>query len=411
MLFLWQAFIFIIVIGVLVFVHEFGHFIVAKCCGVGVLKFSLGFGKAIYKFTFKETVYQISWIPLGGYVRMVGDMPDPITTNNATDNLVRKSANPKKTAKQLAKEQKAKEVEESEMNDLARAMVKDPSCWFLNQNFSKKFAIVAAGPIFNFILAIILFGFMGAVWGIKEPESSAIVGKVQEGSPAFVAGLQEQDKIITINDRPVNKWEDAVKMIRSTAGAPARLKVERSNALLDFVITPQKKTIKDIFDKPSDFYLIGIEVAMNKKVVPFWKAPEIGVKRTYLITKLTLVGLQKMITGELSTDKLSGPIFIFKRAAEEAKQGLENILGFMAILSVSLAVLNLLPIPVLDGGHLMFFILEKLKGGELPLQFKEGTQMIGFFLLMVLMSYVIFNDIRHRNRDLDKEQQIEWNAE
>jgi regulator of sigma E protease len=249
---------------------------------------------------------------------------------------------------------------------------------------------------------------MGAVWGVKAPSTAAIVGKVQEGSPAFVAGLQEKDEIVLINNKPVSKWEDAVTMIRGTEGGPAKLKVQRAGSLVNVVVTPQKKTVKDIFDKPSDIYLIGIEVLIEKKDIPFWQAPKVGFNRTYVITELTLVGLWKMITGELSTENLSGPIFIFKRAGEEADKGLENILSFMAVLSISLAVLNLLPIPVLDGGHLLFFILEKLKGGELPLRFKEGTQMIGFFLLMLLMSYVILNDIRHRNRDIDKEQQIEW---
>ncbi len=407
-----QAISFLIIIGVLVSVHEFGHFIVAKWCGVGVLKFSIGFGRAIWKKTYKETVYQIALIPLGGFVRMVGDMPDPITTNKATDDLVREASGskPSKLAqKNSEKEKKRQEEAEKELNDLSRAMIADESCWFIHQCFWKKFAIVSAGPIFNLIFAAIVFAFMGGIWGVQSPSEKAVIGKVQEGAPAEIAGLKENDKFISIAGEKVEKWEDAVRLIRASEGEPIKVAVDRNGAILNLEITPQKKELKDIFGKPSDIYLIGIEVKIEREKVPLWEALILGVKKTVVISQLTVIGIWKLITGELSAkENLSGPIFIFKQAGAEAKRGLESFFGFMAILSISLGILNLLPIPVLDGGHLVFFILEKLKGGELPFKIKEYAQTVGFFLLMLLMSYVILNDIRNRSRDLEKETKIEW---
>lgn len=403
MMILWQAFIFIIVIGVLVFVHELGHFLVAKWCGVGVLKFSLGFGKAIYKFTRRETVYQISWIPLGGYVRMVGDMPDPITTNEATDSLVRGEKAPKKADKR-----DANGIEE--MNDLAKAMVNDRSYWFLNQSYLKKVSIVAAGPIFNFLFAIIVFGIMGWIWGQSMPAQGAVIGKVQENSPAYLAGLEPNDKIVSINGQPVSEWLDAVTMIRSSHGQEVNVTVQRGDVVVEIIVSPKKKVLKDIFEQETDTYLIGIEVAIDKKDISFWQIPMCGLERTYFITAMTLKGLWHMITGQLSAKNLAGPIFIFKQAGKEARQGLENILGFMAVLSVSLAILNLLPIPVLDGGHILFFTIEGVIRRELPLSIKEHAQMVGFFLLMMLMAYVIMNDIGNRRQEVT-EPGIEWDDE
>ena len=404
MVILWQAVVFIIVIGVLVFVHELGHFIVAKWCGVGVIKFSLGFGRAICKFTRRETVYQISWIPLGGYVRMVGDIPDPITTNKATDSLVREEKGAVKPTN------KPKKGEDEEMNALAKAMVDDKSTWFLNQSYLKKIAIVSAGPIFNFLFAVVAFGFMGWIWGQQLPSTEAVIGKVQENSPAFAAGLQENDRILSINGQAVSEWLDAVNMIRSSKGDVAHVTVERNSEQVDITVRPKKKALKDIFDQETDVFLIGIEVAIDKKPISFWQIPVCGVERTYYVTSMTIQGLWRMITGKLSAKNLSGPVFIFKQAGREAQRGLENILGFMAILSVSLAVLNLLPIPVLDGGHLLFFTIEKLKGSELSLRLKEHAQVAGFTLLMMLMAYVIMNDFTH-NRAEEADSGVEWNEE
>ena len=402
MIILWQAVVFIIVIGILIFVHELGHFIVAKWCGVGVLKFSLGFGKPICKFTRRETVYQVSWIPLGGYVRMIGDIPDPITTNKATDSLVREERG---TIKQ---DDKQKKSDDEEMNDLAKAMIADKSTWFLNQSYSKKVAIVSAGPIFNFLFAVVVFGFMGWIWGQHTPTTGAVIGKVQENSPAFIAGLQENDKILSINGQPVNEWVDAVNMIRSSQGGVANVTVERDSVQVELTVLPKKKALKDIFEQETDVYLIGIEVALEKKTISFWQIPISGVEQTYRITSMTLKGIWYMITGKLSAKNLSGPVFIFKQAGKEAQRGLENILGFMAILSVSLAVLNLLPIPVLDGGHLLFFTIEKLKGSELSLNLKEHAQMVGFAILMMLMAYVIMNDFTHSRPEVAGPD-VEWN--
>ncbi|NIO09405.1 MAG: RIP metalloprotease RseP [Deltaproteobacteria bacterium] len=338
-----------IALGILIVFHEFGHFIVAKKSGVGVLTFSIGFGPKILSRKIGETEYCVSAFPLGGYVKMVGEDPD----------------------------------QEVEVVDRERS--------FSNQSLLKRFGIVAAGPVFNFILAVILFAFIFALFGI--PYLTTQVGSVKADSPAARAGIQKGDRIVAVNGEPIAKFEDLSKHITASEGNTLSLLLERDGRELAVSLKPEKGEGVNVFGETKTIWLIGIGSGGKfeiEKTSP-WSAAWQGVVRTGEYSALTLVALYKMITGTISRKNLGGPILIAQMAGETARHG--NFLFFVAILSVNLGVLNLLPIPILDGGHLLFFLLEGLRGRPLELRHRERAQQVGLFILVLVMIYAFYNDI------------------
>lgn len=369
----------ILVIGVLILVHELGHFLVAKWCGVGVVKFSIGFGPALLKWKRAETVYQLSAIPLGGFVRMVGDVPDMITGAQATDDAVR------------GDETDAEKVAEDD--EVPPELLADHSKWFVEKGFWQRFAIVFAGPASNFIFAVLFVFAVVAIYGEEVPEETAVIGIVMPGSPAEKAGVLPGDHVHALNGEAISSWEELALKIQRGDGGELKLDVERGGERKVVEVTPKKREIRTLRGEKKPVYLIGIQQKTERRSAALTTAAKVGVLWTYHQAYLTYAGLWGMVSGVVAPSELAGPLFIFNAAGKEARKGFENILLFMSVLSVSLGVLNLLPIPILDGGHLMFFVLEALMG-PIAMRKKEFAQQIGFMLLMLLMGFAITNDIR-----------------
>lgn len=387
----------ILVIGVLVFIHELGHFLLAKFCGVGVVKFSVGFGPAIFKFRHRETIYQLSIIPLGGFVRMVGDMPDMITGPQATDEIVREG--------ELPDDETLEANLGVKMNPELKASLSDRSKWFIEKNYWQKSAIVFAGPFFNFMLAIFLVIVSVSLYGQEELSDQPVIGAVMHDSPADVSGLKMGDLVYQVNGAEVKTWEELAKAIHDSEGGEVKLDVRRATETLNLVVTPQAQTVKLMTGGEKKAYFIGINRKSTRVESNFLDAVKIGFLWTYDTSKLTLSGIWGMIRGKGSKSDLAGPIFIFEAVGEKAEQGLESVIHLTALLSISLGVLNLLPIPVLDGGHLLFFLIEAIIG-PISIRKKEIAQSVGMLLLLAVMVFAVSNDL---TRDSNKtSQDFKW---
>lgn len=340
----------IIVLGVLVFVHELGHFLLAKKLGVGVLTFSLGFGPKLIGKKIKETQYQISAVPLGGFVKLIGENPE----------------------------------EEVKEEDQHRSFSAQP-IW-------KRGLIIGAGPFFNFFLAIALFSCIN-LFGI--PFLTAKIGEVSGGFPAEGAGLKKGDVVQSIDGKDVSKWEDLSKIIRSSQGKEILLKVKRENEIFEIKITPKPSTQKNLFGEEVQAFVIGItpnSEVLIEKVNPL-VAVGMGFAQTWNGVKLTLVTIVKLIQRVVPAKTIGGPILIAQLAGEQAKRGLLSLLLFMAILSINLGVINLFPIPILDGGHFLFLGLEAVLRRPISVRKMEIAQQIGLILIILLMVFAFYNDL------------------
>jgi regulator of sigma E protease len=367
----------LLVLGILVLVHEFGHFIVAKWCRVGVLKFAIGFGPALFRFRKGETVYQIGLIPLGGFVRMVGDMPDALTGPQASDNAVRGE----------------EKEEDPDMTPEVQAMLADRSRWFIEKGLWPRAAIVFAGPLFNFFLAIAFTFICIAVWGERIRDNTPKLGSVMIGSPAERAGLQDGDLVKTLNGADIKSWDELAAKIHDSGGASVHLLVSREGQDLEITAQPEQRSVSTAGGQKSAYFLgITPVETVNHNPVSVLRAAGDAVEMTYENTLMIYYGIWSMIRGKVSTDELAGPLYIMKAAGHHAERGIEELMYLTATLSVSLAVLNLLPIPILDGGHLFFFFLEALIG-PISIRKKEFAQQVGLILLLSLMVFAIKNDI------------------
>ncbi len=342
---------FIIVLGVLIFFHELGHFLCAKAFGVGVEKFSLGFGPKIIGKTIGRTEYRLSAIPLGGYVKMIGEQPDA---------------------------------------DIDPA---DLPLSFTHKPVFQRMLIVAAGPVFNFLLAagifFLIFWFVGIM--VLQP----IVGEIKPGSPAERAGFHIKDRILAVNGAPIEDWSEMAKRIMDSRGAALTFLIERNNTWVQLSVTPVKENASNIFGEPQERYVIGVSASgesVVKKLSP-WEAFVESLDRTYEMTALTVVSVVKLIQGVIPADTIGGPILIAQVAGQQASEGALNLLFFIAIVSVNLVILNLLPVPILDGGHILFFLIEAVFRRPLSIRAREIAQQIGIFLLMMLMIFAFYNDI------------------
>lgn len=342
---------FVIVLGVLIFFHEFGHFIVARLFKVGVDTFSLGFGPKIYRKTVGETEYCLSAIPLGGYVKMVGEMPG----------------------------------EDLKPEDIGRS--------FTHKKLYQKMGIVAAGPAFNVLLAVVIFYLISQFYGLYLLRP--VVGEVMEGKPAASAGIESGDVIRMIDEQPVEAWEDLARLISESGGRTVRVTIERRGQVVTRDVTPEKSPSTNLFGEETDRYLIGISAsgeAFHKPLNPLEAFVE-AFHQTWEITRLTFLSIGKIITGSLSAKTLGGPIMIAQMAGEQAQAGMVNLAFFIAMLSINLAIINLFPIPVLDGGHILFFAIEGLTGKGVSDTLREKANQFGVVLLVALMMFVFYNDI------------------
>jgi regulator of sigma E protease len=340
----------IVLLGVLIFIHEMGHFILAKISGVGVVKFSIGFGPKIFSKKIGETEYLLSAIPLGGYVKMVGEGPD----------------------------------EEVSEEDLSKS--------FTNKPVIKRAGIVLAGPLFNIIFAIFVFSIihMGGV-----PILTTEVGDTVKDSPAFEAGIQKGDLITSINGKEISKWEELTEIIQQSEGVELLMNIKRDGRYYEIQLRPKLFVDKNIFGEEIETYKIGVNASdkfITKRYNPF-SAVLKGFQQTWWWTKLTGITIYKLIDRTVPAKTLGGPILIVQMAGEQAQAGLMNFLFFMAIISINLGIINLLPIPILDGGHLFFFLLEAIMGKPISMKKMEIAQQIGLVIIVLLIVFVFYNDI------------------
>ena len=438
---------FVIVIGILILIHELGHFFVARWTGVGVERFSIGFGPVLLRWRGKETEYALSAIPMGGYVKMMG--------------------------------------EESPLEGGAQPDY-DPAKAFALKPLWARFLIVFAGPAMNLVLAAVIFAVVLATLG--RPVWPPVVGRVTEGSPAAAAGLRTGDAVTAVNGRPIRYWEDLDRAVSKSDGRPLELRVKHGDSEQTATVTPHKRTTTDpIFREAREAWDIGAgpqlipqissasagspaekaglkagDVVLNvagqpvytpedlveairsrpgqsfpmtierdgktltvnvtpepvKEKTPDGQEREVGriqagiatkavsfepynpvaalghgVTKTWDMTVLTIKGLWKLVSRQIDSSNIGGPIQIATEAGRQAKDGMASLALFTAIISVNLAVLNLLPVPMLDGGHLFFFVIEAILGRPLSLQKREAAQRVGFVLLMLLMVYALYNDL------------------
>lgn len=436
---------FVVVIGILILIHELGHFFAARRMGVGVERFSIGFGPILFRLKRGETEYCLSAVPLGGYVKMVGE--DPREGESAIPAAPEKS--------------------------------------FALKPLWARSLIVFAGPGMNFVLAAAIFAAVFMVVG--RPVLPSVVGRIQPGSPAAQAGLQTGDRVIAMDGKAVAHWDDLVKALQSSHGETVQLTIRRGEAERKLALTPARTKGKDVFGDEQEIWDLGarpyiparvgevlagypaakaglkagdvvtaldgaavlswdelaegIHKRPGRKVVlsvrrdgesltievvpqatkqrpPSGEETEVGligispagavtyvrsnpvvamgegIIRTGEITALTVVGLWKLVKRELPASAIGGPLQIAVLAGEQARQGFTSLAFFTAVISINLAVLNLLPVPMLDGGHLFFFAIESVMGRPLSVRKRELAQQVGFFLLALLMVFAMYNDIQ-----------------
>lgn len=339
---------FLMLLGVLIFVHEFGHFIVAKIAGVKVLKFSLGFPPTLIKRKWGETEYMLSWVPLGGYVKLLGEDPE--------------------------------QDEEIPPEDKHRAFTSKP--------LFSRIAVIVAGPLFNYLLAFVLIcaGYL-AGWPVLVSE----VGKVLDNTPAMEAGLKAGDRIVAIDGQPVWRWDDMRSMIEQSPGRKLTLTVERDAQTVDVSVTPTLSDQKDMLGDQQG--KIGVAPSGKSEQLGFAASIREGGRFTLYLTKLVVVTLVKLVKGEISAKALSGPITIAQASGESFKAGAFSFIFLLSYISINLAIINLLPIPILDGGHLLFFLIEAVIRRPVTGKVREYAVQAGMVFIVFLMVLVFYNDI------------------
>jgi regulator of sigma E protease len=338
---------FIFVLGVLVIIHELGHFLVARAVGIRAEKFSIGFGPVIFGKKIGETEFVVSILPLGGFVKLSGESPEE---------------------------------------------AKGDKWEFQSKPMWQRTAVVLAGPLMNALLAYILFA---AVFLTGQPTLTSKIGKVFEGTPAAAAGILEGDRVLAVDSVPVATWEELLAAVQN-GSTNITLRIERGGQEQDVAVGPERKEMRDLTGKKSTRAFLGVAPAQEIIHVKsgFGEAWVLAGKKLWDLTAMIFVSLGLMITGALPfKESMTGPIGIFFMTQQAAQMGVSYLLYFMGSLSVSLFVLNLLPIPVLDGGHLLFMFIEKLKGSPLNERLKERMTQGGMVLLLGLMAFVIVQDI------------------
>ncbi|HZQ14554.1 MAG TPA: RIP metalloprotease RseP [Pseudolabrys sp.] len=357
---------FLFVLTIVVFFHELGHFLVARWCGIKVVTFSLGFGPELVGFFDRlGTRWKISAIPLGGYVKFFGD-------ENAASAPDRAAA--------------------ASMTDSER---KDS---FIGQKVGARAAVVAAGPIANFILAIAIFA--GIFMVVGKQTTSARVDAVQSGSAAEAAGFKPGDLVLSIDGEKIDSFADMQRIVSISSGEPLKIVVERANSLITLTATPQLKEVKDNFGNTHRLGVLGISRSMaagdikTQKLGPL-EAVALGAEETWFVVDRTLSYIGGVFAGREAADQLGGPIRIAQVSGQVATAGFVALMHLTAVLSVSIGLLNLFPIPLLDGGHLLFYGIEAARGRPLSERAQEVGFRIGLAIVVMLMIFATFNDILH----------------
>ena len=357
---------FLFVLSLVVFVHELGHFLVARLCGVRILVFSIGFGPEIVGFNDRHgTRWKISAIPLGGYVKFFGDenpasVPDP---------------------------QNLAAMPESER----------PLSYHFQPVF-KRAAIVVAGPLANFVLAVVIFAGILGIYG--KQTMSARVDSVQPNSAAAAAGFHEGDLVVAINGEAIDSFADMQRIVSDSAGDTLNVKVDRDGSQILLKATPDLKEVKDNFGNVHRIGILGITRSMTPSDVKYQAVSPIqavwmGGQETWFVIDRTLTYIGGVIMGREAADQLGGPIRIAQISGQVASIGFVALIHLAAVLSVSIGLLNLFPIPLLDGGHLLFYSIEAARGRPLSERAQEVGSRIGLAIVLMLMIFATFNDIVH----------------
>jgi regulator of sigma E protease len=357
---------FLFVLTIVVFFHELGHFLMARACGIRILVFSIGFGPEIAGFNDRYgTRWKISAVPLGGYVKFFGD-----------DNA---ASVPDKAA--------AAAMTEAEKKDS-----------FIFQPVRSRAAVVAAGPIANFVLAIAIFAIIFTTVGRQT--TSARVDSVQAGSAAQVAGFQPGDLGLTINGEKIESFSDMQRIVSINAGEPLTIEVDRGGVQMALKAVPQLKELKDNFGNVHKLGVLGISRSMapgdikTEKVGPL-RGIVMGAQETWFVVDRTMAYIAGVFAGREAADQLGGPIRIAQVSGQVATAGFAALFHLTAVLSVSIGLLNLFPIPLLDGGHLLFYVIEAIRGRPLSERAQEFGFRIGLAIVVMLMIFATFNDILH----------------
>jgi regulator of sigma E protease len=346
---LLTALAFVFSLAVMVIAHELGHFMVAKWQGIKVLEFSMGFGPKLASYQGRETLYTLRLIPLGGFVKLHGI--DAVKNDQGT--LVIASS--------------------QEQNS------------FMNKSVWRRFTVIAAGPLMNFVLAGVLFIVVFAYLGIPGAGSSNIIGSLIDNKPAVQNGLLQGDRIIAVDDIPTPDWNSLTNVIHAKPDQTIALSVERGTEQMTF-------TILTVRDPQSGFGMIGIQPEIVYEHVSVFKAINLGLTNTVMFTREIFVVLIQMITGQIPAE-IGGPVAIAQAIGDAARAGLANLLLLTALLSVNLGIVNLFPIPALDGSRLVFLFLEGIRRKPLPPDKENMIHLVGFVLLIALMLAITYQDI------------------
>lgn len=344
---------FIIVIGIIVFFHEFGHFIAAKLSGVRVEIFSLGFPPKMIGRKIGETEYQIAWIPLGGFVKMSGMLDESFDDDFDAD---------------------------------------DPRV-FINQSFARRVFIITAGVLMNFILAFLIYSVLTATQGIPTM-SSAGIDIVESGSPAESVGIMSGDQIVEIAGKEINEWMELTQTIQQHPAEPIGIKWLRDDSLYSAVITPAVRPSLNLDTGTRDSVgYIGVSGIIEMNPVSPLLAVGYGAVQVIGVLHLNVISLKWLITGKAKIKELSGPLGIAKMSGDSVRGGITSFISFIAFISVSIGFLNILPIPMLDGGHLLFMIIEGIIGRPIPEKIKINLMKVGLAALLLLIIVVSYHDI------------------
>lgn len=409
---------FIIIFGALVFFHELGHFIFAKRAGILVREFAIGFGPKVFSHTKNETTYTIRLLPIGGFVRMAGEDPEMVeikpghrialvlNESELVEKIILQGRDRFPNARTIEVERAdlehdliIKGYEDGEDETLKtfhlsrQAVIVEEQTETLIAPWDRQFAskklgaramTIFAGPMMNFVLAIVIFTLLGFIQGVQVNEP--LIGKLLPDGAAQEAGLQEGDVVLSIDGAEISDFDDITEIVRSHPEEELIFTVERNEKTLDIPVTPKREVAED-----EEIGLIGAQAPFDKS---FLRVATFGFVETYNWTIKIFQLLGTLVTGQFSIDMLAGPVGIYKSTETVAKAGVLFLMKWAGLLSINLGIMNLLPIPALDGGRLLFFGVEALRGKPLDRQ-KEGmVHFIGFALLMVLMIVVTWNDIQ-----------------
>lgn len=330
----------LLVLSLLICVHELGHFTVAKLVGIKVDEFSIGFGPRLLGIKPGDgTAYSLRLLPLGGYVKMAGMEPDDNRPNG-----------------------------------------------FNKKGLGQRLAVIVAGSATNFLTAVLLFIIIFCFIGIPVASNANVIGEVIPGSPADRAGLQPGDRIVMVDDQATRDWSSIASLIHNSMGATTQLQIERSGRHSRVELTPE-------YEPQLKIWQIGIRQGVNWQKQGFGKAVALGLSQTVEFSRSILAGLLGMITGAIPARDIAGPIGITQMIGDAVRSGMAYLLSFMAVLGINLAIVNMLPIPALDGSRLIFLLIEWLRGRPVDPAKENIVHMVGFALLMVLFLLISYNDL------------------